>query len=60
MSVLDPERSEEVAAAFGIADALAREIAFINDEYCPYNEAPENRFSRVRAWVESQIREEHI
>src|SRR6266496_2567109 len=60
MSALDPEHSEGIAVAFGIADALAREIAFMNDECCLYNETPENRFKRMRTWTESQIRGERI
>jgi hypothetical protein len=30
---LDPDDSDQVAAAFGIAPALAREIVYMNDEY---------------------------
>lgn len=47
---------ETVAAKFGIADAMAREIVFENDEtwYGPAG-TPELRFSRVRSWAESSI-----
>ena len=54
MSHLDPEDPEGVAAAFDIASPLAREIVYINDD-CGYNETPEQRWARVRRWVESQI-----
>ena len=63
MSDLDPEWSSDIAERFGIADALVREIEFINDEnyYPGYDrrldpdEPLEARFTRVRKWVESQI-----
>lgn len=50
---IDPEDSEAIAAAFNIAEALAREIAFINDEY--YGENPEQRWIRVKAWVNENL-----
>ena len=60
MSKIDPEDKESVAATFGVAPALAAEIAYINDEAaCGYwraEETPEARFIRVRKWVESQVR----
>lgn len=52
---LDPEEPEAVAARFGIAPALAREIAFMNDEGSYRAETPEQRFDRMRTWVESKI-----
>lgn len=53
---LDPEDYERVAATFGIAKAMAREIAYENDEaYYGPPETPEQRFQRVRAWIVSQI-----
>ena len=52
MTEIDPEDSKEVAKQFDIADALAREIVFVNDEMGPYKgETPEQRWIRVRAWV---------
>lgn len=58
MKGLDPECAERVAAAFNIADALAREVVYENDEAMGYwaRETPEARFIRVRAWVEAQIK----
>lgn len=56
MSRLDPEYSEQIAHTFGIADALTREIEYINDEAEWKAETPEERFVRVRAWVVSKIR----
>ena len=54
MSKLDPYDRETVAATFGIKECLAFEIMDINDR-C--NETPEQRFSRVRAWVVKQLKE---
>lgn len=53
MSKIDPENPDQVAKAFGIAPALAREIAYENDD--DYRITPEVRFERVRKWVASQI-----
>lgn len=54
MQAIDPEDSETVAGVFNIADALAREIVFVNDEMGPWKgETPEQRWVRVRAWVTS-------
>lgn len=53
---LDPDDTEKVAATFKVAPSLIREIVFENDEngYC--SERPEARFTRMRAWVVSQIK----
>lgn len=56
LTELDPDDSDRVAEAFGIADALAREIVYINDEGGPWGgETPEQRWSRVRSWVAGHI-----
>jgi len=58
MSNIDPEDYYEVAKAFDIAPALAREIVWYNDEWDYYGkETPEQRFSRMREWVLSKIKE---
>jgi hypothetical protein len=58
----DPDEYEEghareLADHFGIAHALAAEIVYMNDEYMSWrgHETPEERWTRMRAWVESQI-----
>ena len=56
MSKIDPEDHYAVAEAFGIPHALACEIMWMNDDYA-YKETPETRFSRMRAWVQAQIKE---
>lgn len=56
MDKLDPEDAETIAAAFGIASPLVREIEWMNDEYGPFDETPERRWSRMREWVERQLK----
>ena len=55
MSTIDPESREQVAKTFKIAEALAAELAYVNDEVWYGEETPERRFARVRAWVVRQI-----
>lgn len=55
MAEVDPEDDQSVSRLFGIANALAREIAFENDEAVYWTETPEQRWLRMRAWVEQQI-----
>jgi len=58
LSAIAPEDTaynhSQVPKAFGIAHQLAQEIVFMNDEDEP-RETPEQRWVRMRAWVESQI-----
>lgn len=54
---MDPDDVETVAAAFNVADCLAREVVFMNDEAW-YDDSQEQRFARMRRWVESQITKE--
>jgi hypothetical protein len=59
MSGIDPHDPETVADTFEIADALAKEIVYENDEGAGYwsKETPEQRFVRMRAWVAGHIHE---
>lgn len=57
MQALDPDDREGVAEAFGIAPALAAEIVFMNDEGSWNAETPEQRWVRMREWVESNIQQ---
>lgn len=50
---LDPYDAGGVAATFNIAEALAKEIAFMNDDY--YGETPEQRWERIRKWVSESM-----
>lgn len=57
MARLDPEDAAGVGAAFDIAEALAREVVYENDEgfYC--DEMPEHRWQRMRQWAASNLKE---
>lgn len=59
MTKLDPEDADGVAATFGIAPSMAREIVWMNDE-AAYRETPEDRFVRIRKWIASEIRPAHV
>lgn len=50
---LDPDNSGAVAATFDIAEALAREIVYMNDEW--YGETPEKRWKRMREWIDGNL-----
>lgn len=56
MTDIDPENSDRVAVTFNIAEPLAREVVYMNDEYGPWKETPEDRFTRIRGWVARQIK----
>lgn len=55
MDDIDPEQADIVAERFNIAECLAREVVWMNDEFGSHNETPEARWSRMRAWAEGQI-----
>lgn len=58
MGDIDPEDYSAVAAAFDIAEPLAREIVYENDEQGPWKETPEHRWQRMRDWVVAHIKTE--
>ena len=62
MDGLNVEDYDEISDQFGIAAALTREIEDVNDERSEswrhpgrHGETPEERFTRVRRWVESAL-----
>jgi len=55
MSELDPECPDQVASVFDIAECLAQEVVYENDECSRYQETPEQRWTRMRAWLVSKI-----
>ena len=57
LSDIDPEDSDQVAKLFDIAPALAKEIVFENDEACWRDETPQQRWGRMREWVEEALKE---
>ena len=54
MSGIDPYEPEKVARAFGIAPALAQEIAYINDDWGS-PQTPVGRWRIVRGWVSENL-----
>lgn len=55
VSKIDYDCPSEVGKFIGVARALAAEIEFENDEGALFGETPENRWTRMRKWVEGQI-----
>jgi hypothetical protein len=53
MARIDPEDHEAVAAAFGVAHALACEIMWMNDEGSP--DDPEARYAAMKKWIEESL-----
>jgi hypothetical protein len=58
LAAIDPEDPPQVAQAFDIANALAQEIVYINDECGGYLETPAQRWVRVRNWVDENLKPE--
>lgn len=58
VSWVDPESYDVVAKQFDIAEPLAREIEYENDEGSLWNsnETPEDRWGRMRAWALRHIK----
>lgn len=52
MSAIDPEDREQVANAFGIAEAMAAEIMYENDEY---GHSPQAVWLHMRKWAEGHL-----
>lgn len=57
MSPLDPYDASSIAGVFGIAESMAREIVYMNDEGSWKSETPEQRFERMRAWIIGKIKD---
>lgn len=58
VSKVDYECPHSVGNAVGIARSMAAEIEYMNDEWSQ-GETPEQRWTRMRKWVESKI-ESHL
>jgi len=52
---VDPWDTDEVAKTFDVASPLSREIVFENDEGNFWHETPEQRWVRMRNWVQRNI-----
>lgn len=61
MTPLEQAERDDVARGFDIAEALAAEIMFENDERGPWREkeSPEARWLRMRAWLVAHILPDH-
>jgi hypothetical protein len=59
---IEGQDRDVIAAAFDIAEALAAEVMYENDEVEPYRsrDTPEDRFQRVRKWAVSKLRPETL
>ncbi len=55
MKELDPEASDIVARKFDVAEPLAKEIVYLNDEYCA-SMTPVERWAYMRKWVQEKIK----
>jgi|SRR5580698_4917971 hypothetical protein len=66
LSKIDPECPDQVAPAFDIAECLAQEVVYMNDESfdCHWDKrtgksiqyTPEERWQKMREWAAKQIR----
>ena len=60
MTTVDPEESDKVAKLFDIAEALAKEIVYINDDAGYGIDSDSKRWERVRKWVADHIKAPNI
>jgi hypothetical protein len=60
ISVIDPENPQQVSEMFNIAQCLAQETVYINDERGGWNESPQHRWERVRRWAENQLSQHRV
>lgn len=60
LSAIDPEDYVAVGDAFGIPQALVREIEYVNDEHIWGHATAEERFKTVRKWVQEQLVEASV
>lgn len=60
MTELDPDDYDTVAARFNIANSMAQEIVYENDEMGRYSETPEELWARMRLWVSANLRTEDV
>jgi hypothetical protein len=54
MAEIDPEDAEQVAKTFDVAEQLAQEVMYMNDEWVK-RETPEECWTRMRAWAISLL-----
>jgi len=54
---IDPDDSKRISSLFDIADSMAREIVYVNDDYWEVA-TPARRYEIMLGWVNSNIRKE--
>lgn len=54
---LDAEDHSKLGETFNIAHQLAQEVMYMNDEYFDRGHTPEQRWTEMRAWALSKIRQ---
>jgi hypothetical protein len=52
---LDPDEPEDIGVVFGIAQQLAREVVWQNDEICDRG-TPEERWRDMRGWAQRKLK----
>lgn len=55
MTGIDAYDREQVAHRFGVAEAMAAEAMYVNDEWCLYRDDDEKRWRRVHEWATSKL-----
>lgn len=55
VSTVDPEDRESVAGIFEVPFSMACEIMYMNDEGTCLDETPEQRYVRMKKWIEAQL-----
>lgn len=56
IETIDSRDYDEISKQFHIAPAMAREIVYENDEGGRFDETPEQRYQRMRAWVVENLK----
>lgn len=51
MTGLDVTNADLLGGIFNIAQCMVREVEYMNDEYYPWVETPEQRWVRIRQWA---------
>lgn len=57
VSEIDYDDPESVGHAVGIAESMAAEIEYMNDEAVYYSKTPAERWARMRKWISEQTLE---
>lgn len=55
VSGIDVEDAESIGNLVNIAKCMAAEIEYVNDESGRYDETPEQRWQRIRKWIDENL-----